>query len=110
MLYKVGDKVTIRKDLADYDQDGNELEYFDVSDRYIIERFGTDCTGEMVCHAGEVAVITSVHQDYYRIDLDDGKWSWLDTMFAETLTNNKYLAKCKKLGVDPKRGVMNERL
>jgi hypothetical protein len=68
MKFKVGDKVTIRKDLSRY-------EYNVVSD--------------MEEYRGQVATITDVKDSYYLIDLDDGTWAWNDINFiSEDDKNN----------------------
>ena len=109
MLYKVGDKVTVRKDLCDYyrEEGAKECVYFNVGNA---EGFGTDLDGEMTACAGKVATITTVIHNAYRIDSDGERWNWLDTMFEETLMNNKYKAFCNRERINPERGILNERI
>ena len=109
MLYKVGDKVTVRKDLCDYyrEEEAKECVYFNVGNA---EGFGTDLGGMMTRYAGKVATIMRASECGYKIDLDVYNWNWLDTMFEETLTNNKYKAFCSKEGINPERGILNERI
>lgn len=62
MKFKVGDKVTIRKDLSKYELNVNSF---------------------MEGYRGMVATITKVMDVDYFIDLDDGDWYWDDSMFEE---------------------------
>lgn len=70
MKYKVGDKVKIRKDL-------------EVGEEYDDTLFIND----MLQYKGKIAVITyvAIDDDYYDIDLDDGKWTWADDMFEDCI-------------------------
>ena len=66
MTYKVGDSVTIRPNL----------------------RAGEVCgvmkvSSGMLDHGGAQALITEVSAlDFYRIDVDDGRYGWTDNMFV----------------------------
>ena len=92
MRYKVGDEVIIKKNLE------------------INKRYKNDCLfcSDMVRYKGQVAKITYVYGDYYRIDLDNGSRLWVDDMFKSmpdkvvfngkvTIlyeNGNKHIAKC----------------
>lgn len=68
MKYKVGDKVKIREDLKD-----NEI-------------YGSgywDATSDMISRGGMIATITECEEDSYRIDIDNGFYSWVDEMFED---------------------------
>lgn len=68
MKYKVGDKVKIREDLKDDEVYGNGY---------------WDATSDMVSRGGMIATITECEEDSYRIDVDNGFYSWVDEMFEE---------------------------
>lgn len=69
MKFKVGDEVTIRKDLS-------------------IEEYNV--TSDMEEYRGMVATITAVKTFSYLIDLDDGWWYWEDRMFEEGNEKEEY--------------------
>lgn len=68
MKYKVGNKVKIREDLKD-----NEI----YGSGYL------DATSDMVSRGGMIATITECEEDSYRIDVDNGFYSWVDEMFED---------------------------
>ena len=68
MKYNVGDKVKIREDLKDNEIYGNGC---------------WDATSDMVSRGGMIATITKCEEDSYRIDVDNGFYSWVDEIFEE---------------------------
>ena len=64
-LFKIGDKVTIRADL----KAGMNIR-FNVND-------------EMEKMAGKEATITEDYDNKFRLDIDNGEWTWNMAMFAE---------------------------
>lgn len=76
MKYKIGDKVKIREKVAD----GG---YFPVGQTSL------NVNNTMMRLAGRIATITAYDKgrnglhwfDDYHIDLDDGHWHWVDSMF-----------------------------
>lgn len=75
MKYQIGDKVRI-KSKEWYKKNKDE-------DDYIEGVWGF--TSGMSAYCGEVATITQVVDDYYDIDIDNGKWHWQDFMFEEKI-------------------------
>lgn len=76
MKYKVGDRVKI-KSLNWYNY--NKEHYNRVCGGYL------DFVSNMSEYCGKEATITEVVNDYYRIDIDNKHWKWLDYMFEETM-------------------------
>jgi hypothetical protein len=76
LKHKVGDTVRIRSwewiDAQEKDQDGD-----------IHFRGGPIFFSEMFWYAGKIAEITNVSEsgDRYRLDVDNGKWWWINKMF-----------------------------
>jgi hypothetical protein len=71
--YRVGDAVRIREDLCG-------CEHYN----------GLFCNDDMARHRGESAIITAVRNvDRYKIDVDDGAWSWNGTMFWGLLSDEQ---------------------
>lgn len=68
MKHKVGDTVTIRKDLIAGKRYGGK---------------NINNTGRMNKYFGKQATITKVYVDFYDLDIDNGWWSWTDKMFEE---------------------------
>jgi hypothetical protein len=66
MKLKVGNKVTVRRDLIDSREQGSNGWYSNY---------------EMITMAGEVVTIFAVKSDHYHIIEDDGEWGWTDEMF-----------------------------
>lgn len=66
MKHKLGDKVTVRKDLKTSTIYGN-----------------TCATDIMLEHLGKKATITDVLITGYSLDIDDGIFCWADEMFEE---------------------------
>lgn len=64
MNYKVGDSVKIREDL--------EVE--------MIHDIMYNMDTEMIKYKGKTAIITSVYDSYYDLDIDNGVWIWTDEM------------------------------
>lgn len=71
MNLKVGDKVRVRKDLR--------LGSYKSRDGFSSNTIVSD----MTIHKGKIATITEIKGNDIRIDLDNGKWGWIDTMFEE---------------------------
>ena len=72
MLYHIGQKVIIRKDLSE------DRRYYNVNGGY-----NDIANDSMVNLAGQVATIIAVVSNArYRIDLDNNRWSWTDGMFS----------------------------
>ena len=71
MNLKVGDKVRVRKDLR--------LGSYKSSDGFSTNSI----VSAMTIHKGKIATITEINGNCIRIDLDNGKWGWIDTMFEE---------------------------
>lgn len=79
MLYQIGDKVRIRQDLVadDYYYDENE------DRRDVVNE-------EMMEYTGMYAIILSYSSTGgYRVNIDDGRWNWMDDMFVGKLANQK---------------------
>lgn len=73
IAYKVGDAVRIREDLCG-------LEHYN----------GLFCNEDMARHRGKSAIITAVRNvDRYKIDVDDGHWSWNGAMFCGLLSDEQ---------------------
>ena len=73
MLYNIGDKVRINPHIEEgayYSMNGNKTK-------------GDIVNEDMMNYTGLVATITEVRQSGYgyRIDLDNGLWTWTDQMF-----------------------------
>ncbi len=65
MRYKAGDKVKIRADLREGDG----------------EQYKATVVSEMMKYAGKVTTIRRAYDDCYTLDIDDGYWTWVDSMF-----------------------------
>jgi hypothetical protein len=72
MKYKVGDVVTIRKDLIRNEEYGGNFFLLGME----------DCKGKK-------AKIMAVRPEYYDIDIDGGFFAWTDEMFEETDTREE---------------------
>ena len=66
MKYKVGDKVKIREDLV-------------VGKQYGVDIF----VKSMKAYKGDTAIITSIDDNTYCIDIDSNNWHWTDEMFED---------------------------
>lgn len=79
MKYKVGDKVRI-KPLCWYEENKDEDGYF-----YLLD--GGCFVHEMSKYCGMIATIDDVddENDQYYIDIDSGKWVWIDEFFDDPL-------------------------
>lgn len=63
-MYKIGDRVKIRKDLEDF------------------KKYGSDSVvPPMSEYCGQEATITNLISHGYEIDIDNNKWGWTDEMF-----------------------------
>ena len=75
MSFKVGDKVTIRRDL--------EVKIYD-------KETGISSVFDMLKYRGRVATITNVRHDstgtWYSIDIDENDWNWTAGMFDNSIT------------------------
>lgn len=91
MLYKVGDVVTVRKDLRYLDDDGNHVDYIGIRQ----EDTPIDPNGNMKKLAGELVTIKAITGNNKYLLKDTRSYVWVDGMFEESLTNNKYRKECR---------------
>ena len=77
MKHKVGDVVQI-KSLDWYNENKDE-------DGWVGEEHMSSFGCDMSEYCGIKAKITAVLDDYYVIDIDNGKWCWCDYMFEEDI-------------------------
>lgn len=79
MKYKVGDKVKIRS--LDWYNNANKTKDGEVHlESGIFLRL-------MSKYCGKVATITHVYSWGYSLDIDGGKWNWIDKMFEENIND-----------------------
>ena len=91
MLYNIGDIVTVRKALCYFDDDGNYVDYIGVGqgDTQI------DPNGNMKNFAGELVTINAITSYDKYVLKESSSYVWVDGMFEESLTKNKYRKECK---------------
>lgn len=73
-MLKVGSKVTIRKDLK-------RMTYYSKND----SNKGDAAIEEMFKYRNEIATITEKTQSGFRLDIDNGRFNWIDTMFEDSV-------------------------
>lgn len=75
MKYQIGDKVLIRDDLLEDEPYYNDDQiHYDTANDSMVE-FG-----------GQIATIMRFTTTGYRINLDNGRWNWMDDMFNGKVT------------------------
>lgn len=94
MLYKVGDVVTVRKDLCYLNDDGNHVDYIGIGQ----EDTPIDPNDNMKKLAGELVTIKAITGGNKYLLKETRSYVWVDGMFEESLTNNKYRKECKLRG------------
>ena len=94
MLYKVGDIVTVRKDLCYLDDDGNHVDYIGIGQ----EDTPIDPNDNMKRLAGELVTIKAITGLNRYVLKEKPTYVWVDGMFEESLTNNKYRKECRLRG------------
>jgi hypothetical protein len=67
MRYKAGDEVRIRADLKEGDG----------------EQYKATVVSEMMRYAGKVTYIRHAYDGCYTLDIDNGYWTWMDSMFED---------------------------
>lgn len=78
MKYKVGDKVKIRS-LDWYNANKTEGGEVHLESGVFLQLMSKYC--------GKVATITYVYSFVYSLDIDGGKWNWIDEMFEENIND-----------------------
>ncbi len=81
-MFHIGDKVIIRPDLKVQDYPSESP-----------HRNMLYCNKDMAAHyAGKMAVVIKVScQDRYVLDIDEGRWSWCESMFINNTENPCYV-------------------
>lgn len=79
-VFKVGDVVTIRKDLYN----GQSIDFDEEDGRYGVD--GEVVMSDMLQFRGKKATIIDIDRDgEYILDIDNGEWYWVHLMFEEGL-------------------------
>lgn len=82
MKHKVGDKVKIKS-----------LEWYNNNkDKYGFVHFSNVAfSGRMVEFCGKEAVVTLIVSSFYRLDIDNQSWLWVDNMFEDESNTLTYI-------------------
>lgn len=79
-IFKIGDVVTIRKDLYG----GQCIDFKSRDERYNVD--GEVVVSDMLQFRGKKATIVDIDRDgEYILDIDNGEWYWIHLMFEEGL-------------------------